>query len=82
MSLTCIDLPRRDRSNRVRDIYSLNKIQQEFPNEYNDIYPIIKKVLLSSNYLFSHKKNKFLLYIFPHINLDNLSKVISPKRYL
>ena len=49
MSLTCIDLPRRDRSNRVRDIYSLNKIQQEFPNEYNDIYPIIKKVLLIKN---------------------------------
>lgn len=43
MSLTCIDLPRRDRSNRVRDVYSLNKLQQQFPNDYNDIYPIIKK---------------------------------------
>ena len=36
MSLTCIDLPRRDRSNRVRDVYSLNKLQQQFPNDYND----------------------------------------------
>ena len=82
MSLTCIDLPRRDRSHRVRDIYSLNKIQQEFPNEYNDIYPIIKKVLLSSNYLFSHKKSKFLLYFIFNFVTVNIIILICISSYI
>ena len=82
MSLTCIDLPRRDRYNRVRDIYSLNKIQQEFPNEYNDIYPIIKKVLLSSNYLFSHKKSKFLLYFIFNFVTVNIIILICISSYI